>query len=141
VQPVPKFENLSLDLEVALLSEPIDDLEDALLDRVLVSLDGDLRVVRLLIGSRDAGEVLDLAGTGLFVETLGITLLGDLEGHVDVDLDERQGVVITLGTGLFVKLAGKIAVGPVGGDERGDGDGGRVGKELSNLFGVVVSLS
>jgi hypothetical protein len=105
-----------------------------------VSLDGDLRVVRLFVGSRDTGEVLDLAGTSLLVEALGITLLGDLEGHVDVDLDERQGVVIALGAGLFVKLAGKIAIGPIGRDEGGDGDGGGVGKELSDLFAAVLGL-
>lgn len=97
-----------------------------------MSLDCDLGAQRLLVRRRDASELLDLSSAGLLVETLGVTLLSHLEGHVDKDLDKGDGPVTVL-VGLGVQLARKIAVGAVGRDEGGDGDGGRVGKELGNL--------
>lgn len=118
--------------EVALVVEPVNNLGDTLLDRLLVGLDGDLGVLGGLVRGRDASELLDLTGAGLLVEALGVTLLGDLEGHVDVDLDKGDGLVAVLG-GLGVQLAGDVAVGLVGGDEGGDGDGGGVGEELGDL--------
>lgn len=113
--------------------EPFDNLGNTLLDSVLGSLDGDLRVQGRLIGGGDASELLDLASAGLLVETLGITLLGDLEGHVDVDLDEGDGLVAAL-VGLGVQLSGDVTVCSVGGDERSNSDGGRIGKELGDLI-------
>lgn len=97
-----------------------------------MSLDCDLGAQGLFIWCRDASELLDLASTGLLVETLGVALLSHLEGHVDKDLDKGNGLVAVL-VGLGVQLARKIAVGAVGRDEGGDGDGGRVGKELGDL--------
>lgn len=97
-----------------------------------MGLDGDLGIERLLIGGGDAGEVLDLAKAGLLVEALGVTRLGHLEGHIDVDLDEGDGLVVTASS-LVVQLTGQVAVRPVGGDERGDGDGGGVSEELGDL--------
>lgn len=121
-------------VEVALLVEPLCDLSNALLDGVLVRLDGDLGVGRLLVGGGDAGEVLDLAGPGLLVQALGVALLGDLDGDVDEDLDKGNGLVVAaLGRGLGVQLAGEVAVGAVRGNEGGDGDGGGVGEELGYL--------
>lgn len=125
-------------LEVALLGQPVDDLGNALLDRVLVGLDGDLGVLGLLVGGGDAGEVLDLTGAGLLVEALGVTLLSDLEGHVNVDLDKGDGLIVALAR-LGVQLAGDVAVCPVGRDEGGDGDGGRVGEELGD-FGDAADV-
>lgn len=118
--------------EVTLLVEPVNNLGDALLDRLLVGLDGDLGVVGGLVRGRDASKLLDLTGAGLLVETLGVTLLSDLERHVDVDLDKGDGLVAALG-GLGVQLTGDLAIGLVGGDEGGDGDGGGVSKELGDL--------
>ena len=120
-------------LEVALVGQPLGDLGDTLLDGVLVGLDGDLGVDGLLVGGGDACELLDLTGAGLLVEALGVALLGDLEGHVDKDLDKGQGLVVGVG-GLGVQLAGEVTVGPVGRDEGGDGDGGGVSEELGDLF-------
>jgi hypothetical protein len=51
-------------------------------------LDVQLGPLRRLIGARDAGEVLDLAGLRLLVEALGIALDTDLDRRVDEDLDE-----------------------------------------------------
>lgn len=119
-------------LDVALFTEPVCDLRNALLDGILVGLDCDLGAQRLLIRCRDASELLDLASAGLFIQTLGVALLSHLEGHVDKDLDKGDGLVAVL-VGLGVQLSRKIAVGAVGRDEGGDGDGGRVGKELGDL--------
>ena len=40
---------------------------------------------------QNVGELLDLAGAGLGVETLGVALLGDIERGVDEDLHEPFG--------------------------------------------------
>lgn len=98
-----------------------------------MSLDCDFRAVGLLVRGGDAGKVLDLAGAGLFVEALGVALLGDVEGHVDEDLDKGDGVVVGRGR-RGVQLTGEPAVGAVGRDEGCDDDGGRVGKELGDLW-------
>jgi hypothetical protein len=119
-------------LEVALVGEPLRDLGNTLLDSVLVGLDGNLRVRGGLVGRRDAGKVLDLTSAGLFVQALGVALLGNLEGHVDVDLDKGDVLVVLL-LGLGVEVPGEVPVGAVGTDEGGDGDGGRVGEELGYL--------
>lgn len=119
-------------LDQVLLLQVLDDLRDALLDAVLVGLDDDLGVLRGLVGGGDAGEVLDLAGAGLLVEALRVALLGDLDGDIDVDLDEGEGFVLA-GAADGVQIAGDLTVGAVGGDEGGEGDGGAVGKELGDL--------
>lgn len=119
-------------VEVALLVKPLDNLCNTLLDRVLVGLDSDLSLLGLLVRSRDTSEILDLASASLLVETLGVTLLSNLERHVNVDLDEGDGLLAALGS-LFVKITGDLAIRSVGGDEGGDGDGGGVSKELGDL--------
>lgn len=82
----------------------------------------DLGLLGGLVRSADAGEVLDLASAGLLVETLGVTLLGLLNGDVDVDLDEgERGVGVG---GLLVESTGGLTVGLVGGDEGGQGEAG-----------------
>lgn len=97
-----------------------------------MGLDDDFRVAGLLVGSGNTSELLDLAGASLLVETLGVTLLGNLEGHVNVDLDEWDGLVVGA-LSLGVKRASEVTVGAVGRDEGGDGDSGGVGEELSDL--------
>lgn len=123
---------LDLTLDVALGNQPVCDLRNALLNRVLMRLDCNLSVDGLLVRRRDASELLDLTSASLLVETLGVALLGHLEGHVDKDLDKGDGLVAVL-VSLCVQLAGEVAVGAVGRDEGGDGDGGGVGKELCDL--------
>lgn len=97
-----------------------------------MGLDGDLGLGRLLVRCRDACEVLDLTSASLLVQALGVTLLGDLERDVDKDLDEGNGLIFAAG-GLAVQVTGEVAVRPVGGDEGGDGNGGRVSEELGDL--------
>lgn len=97
-----------------------------------MGLDGDLGVLGLLVGGGDASEVGDLTSARLGVEALGVALLGDGEGNVNVDLDEGDGLVALLAR-LGVEVAGNLTVGAVGGDEGGDGDGGGVGEELGDL--------
>lgn len=126
-------------LDVALFAEPVCDLRNAFLDGILVSLDCNLGAQRLLVRCRDASEFLDLSSAGLLVKSLGIALLSHLEGHVDKDLDKRDGLIAVL-VGLGVQLARKIAVGAVGRDEGGDGNGGRVGKELGDLANAADVL-
>lgn len=104
-----------------------------------MGLDGDFGLGGLLVGSGDAGKLLDLTGAGLLVETLGVALLGDLERHVDIDLDEGDGLIGAAGGDGGVQLTGRVAVGAVGGDKGGDGDGGGVGKELGDLFVLLAT--
>src|SRR5215208_7560716 len=68
--------------------EVVEDLLRRLLGRLLVGLDGELGVLRRLVGVRDAGELLDLAGARLGVKALDVALLADLERGLGVDLDE-----------------------------------------------------
>ena len=66
-----------------------DDGLRALLRRLALGVDDDLRVLGLLIGVVDAGEALDLAGERLLVEAVHVAARALLEGGADVDLDER----------------------------------------------------
>lgn len=97
-----------------------------------MGLDDNLGVCGLLVGSSDASELLDLASASLLVETLGVALLGNLEGNINVNLDERNRLVVVV-CALSVKRASEVTVGPVGRDEGGDCDGGGVGEELGDL--------
>lgn len=121
-----------LNADQALLLEVLDNLGDALLHRVLVRVDRYLGLVRGLVRRRDTSKVLDLASPGLLVQTLGVTLLGDLNGDIDVDLDKGQGR-IAAGAALLVQVARDLAVGLVRADEAGDGDGAAVGEQLGDL--------
>lgn len=69
------------------------NLGDTFLDGLLVGLDGDIGVLGGLVGGADAGEVGDVAGAGFLVQALGVALLGDFEGQIDEDLNERDGGV------------------------------------------------
>ena len=132
----------ALELQQPPLLEVFDNLLDALLDALQVAADLDLGVLGSLVGGGDAGELGDLALAGLLVEALGVTGLGDLEREVDVHLDEGQGLIVGVGSrGGSVEVAGLLTVCPVGGDERGDGDGGGVGEEFGNLELVVSAYA
>ena len=88
-----------------------------------------LRVGRCLVRSGDTSELLNNTLTSLLVQTLGVTLLGNLNGDINIDLDERQTGLLAGGNGL-VQLTGSVTVGR---DERSDGDGVGVGEQLGNL--------
>jgi hypothetical protein len=91
-----------------------------------------LRVGRCLIRSRDTSELLNNTLTSLLVQTLGVTLLGHLNGDINIDLDERQTGLLA-GRGNLVQLAGSVTILPVGRDEGSNGDGVGVGEQLGDL--------
>lgn len=97
-----------------------------------MGLDSDLGVLGLLVRGGDASEVLDLTSASLLVQALGVTLLSNLKGNVNVDLDKGDGLVAVL-VRLGVEVTGDVTIDSVGGDEGGDGNGGGVSKELGNL--------
>jgi hypothetical protein len=97
-------------------------------------VDVDLCVLGSLVGSADTSELLDLAGASLLVQTLGVALLSLLDGDVNEDLDEGKSGLAVLG--VVVEVTSDLAVGLVGGDEGGEGDGGAVGEELGDLSSV-----
>ncbi len=100
-------------------------------------MDMDLRILRRLVRRTDPRELLDLARSSFLVQTLGISLLGLLDGDVDEDFDEGERGVGVLGVG--VQVAGDLAVGFVGGDEGGEGYCGGIGEEFGDLQQASVS--
>lgn len=94
----------------------------------LVGPDMDLGVGGSLVRGRDTCKVLDLTGSSLFVQALGVSLLDDGKRGVDEDFDKRDG-----GRVFFVQLSGELSVRDVWGDEGGEGDGGRERKEEGNF--------
>jgi hypothetical protein len=91
----------------------------------------DLRLLGCLVRCTDARELLDLARLRFLIQTLGISLLCNVDGHVDEDFDEWERAVSVLGVG--VQFAGDLAVGFIWGDEGGERDCGRVGEEFGDL--------
>ena len=91
-----------------------------------------LRVGRRLIRSRDTSELLNNTLASLLVQTLRVTLLGHLNGDINIDLDERQTGLLA-GRGNLVQLAGSVTILPVGRDEGSNGDGVGVGEQLGDL--------
>jgi len=108
----------------SLLLEVLDDLLDSSCNIDLVGLDVDLGVGGRFVRCGDTGKVFDLSFPGLGVETLGVTLLDDGKGRIDVDLDEgdRGGM-------LLVQRSGEITVGLVRRDEGRKGEGAGEGEE------------
>jgi hypothetical protein len=121
-------------LQQTLLLEVVGDDLDSLLHAGLLAVDVDLCVLGSLVRSADASELLDLAGASLLVQTLGVALLSLLNGNVNEDLDEGKRRLVVLG--VVVEITGDLAVGLVGGDKGGEGDGGAVGEELGDLLGT-----
>ena len=107
------------------------NLGNRFLDALLVAPDVDLWVLRRLVWAADAGELWDLTRAGKLVKAFGVTRLGDLKRQINKDLDELERRVVALD--LSVQSACGLAVGSEGGDERGDGDCGRVSEELRDL--------
>ena len=102
----------------SLLLEVLDNLLNGSSNIHLVCSNVDFRLLRGLVRRRDTRELFDLSLSGLGVKTLGVTLLDDGEGRIDVDLDEGDRRVV-----LLVQGSGKVTVGLVGRDECGEGEG------------------
>lgn len=119
-------------LQQTLLLEVVGDDLDSLLHAGLLAVDVDLRVLGSLVRSADTSELLDLARASLLVQTLGVALLGLLDGDVNEDLDEGERSLAVLG--VVMEVTGDLTVGLVGRDKGGEGDGGAVGEELGDLW-------
>jgi hypothetical protein len=89
-------------------------------------------MLRCFIRRRDPREVRNLSGASLLVESLWITLLCLLNRDIDEYFNEGDGIVPAL-AGCCMEIARNLAVRDVGRDERRQGDGGGVRKELRNL--------
>lgn len=102
-----------------------------------MAVDLDLRLLRLLVRSTNASELLDDTLASLLVQALGISLLRNLDGDVNVDLDERKAGAIVLAIRALgrslVDLPGEVAVLSVRTDERCNGNGSAVSEELGDL--------
>lgn len=96
-------------------------------------LDSNFGVGGLLVRGGDASEFLNLASASLLVKTLGVTLLSDLEGNVDKDFNKGNWLLLGVRRSS-VQLAGDVAVCSVRRNEGGNGNSGRVGKQLGDLF-------
>ncbi len=83
----PSARRLAAAQEAALL-EAREQALDARADVERRRVQGQVRARRRLVGRRDAGELLDLAGAGAAVELLGVAPLADVERRVDEDLEE-----------------------------------------------------
>ena len=82
-----------------------------------------LGILRRLIGRANTSKLWDLALPRLLVQSLRVTLLGLLDGDVDIDFDKGQRLVIGVcGGGRGVQFASSLAVLFEGRDERRDGD-------------------
>lgn len=119
-------------LQQTLLLQVVGDDLDSLLNAGLLAVDVDLCVLRGLVRSADASELLDLARASLLVQTLGVALLSLLNGNVNEDLDEGKRSLAVLG--VVVEITGDLTVGLVGRDEGGKSNGGAVGEELGDLL-------
>lgn len=96
--------------------------------------DRDLGVLGRLVRATYSRELLDLAGPRLLVQALRVALLGDLDGDVDVDLDERDGLVVgALPGGRRVQVARQLPVRAERRDEGRDGDAGAVREQLGHF--------
>src|SRR5262249_30489916 len=73
--------------QVALL-EVGEQLLGRLLGRLVFGVGDEVRVLGHLVGVRDAGEFLDLAGERFRVEALDVALGTGVDRRLDVDLDE-----------------------------------------------------
>lgn len=85
-----------------------------------------------LVRSTDTRKLLNDTLARLLIQALRITLLGHLDGDIDVDLDERQARLLA-GRGHLVQLARGVPVLLVRRDKRRDGDRRAVGEQLGDL--------
>ena len=73
-----------------MLLEILRNDQHSILDRRLLGMDMDLRVLRCLVRCTDSREFFDLARLGLLVQTLWISLLRLLNRDINEDFDERE---------------------------------------------------
>lgn len=108
-----------------------DNLCHRLLGAHLMAGNDNLCILRRLVRCADTGEVGNLASASLLVQTLRVALLGLLDRDVDEHLDEGQRPIFPGGSGM--EITSDFAVGLVGADEGGNGNGGGVCEKLCDL--------
>jgi hypothetical protein len=128
----PQLSHL-IQLQQSSLLQILNNLPNRILHTCLLTLNQNLRLLRLLIWRTNPRELLDLASPRLLIQTLGIASLSRLDGDVDKDLNEGERLVLGVAGGRRVQGARNFAVGFVGRDEGCYGDGGAVGEEFGDL--------
>jgi hypothetical protein len=108
------------------------DATDALLNRLFVRLNNQLRVLGLLIGVVNAREALELALVDQFVEAFHITLTADLDGTLDVDLDKV--------TNFFSSPLACLTVGSNGGRDANDTIAAEQAAHEGNAFDIGIAV-
>ena len=93
----------------------------AFLDRLLVGVENEFGTLRFVIGIINTGETLDLPGTRLLVEPLGVSLFSLFQRTAHVDFKERD-------VRFDVNRTDLIAINLIRADEAGDGDHPAVSK-------------
>ncbi len=106
------------------LLQIFDDRLGRLLGRVLRRVDVDLGTLRRFVRRIDAGEVLELATTGLLVQPLNVAVFGDRQWRIDVNLVELA---------RLEQAARHAALGPERRDERHHHDEARIGHQLADF--------
>ena len=92
--------------------------------RRLDGLDDQVGLLRRLVRAVHAGEVLDGAGAGLFIQPLGVALHADLDGGIDEDFQEFA---------LAHQLTRHAAFGAERRDEGGQHDQAGIHEQLGGL--------
>lgn len=106
------------------LYEQLNNRIYAFIDGQRVRSQNEVRVDRLLVGRRDARELLDLTCPGFFVVPLHVPLLAYFERALAVDLEEIR---------LLNEAAHPIALGAEGRNESGHRDHPGINEKLRHL--------
>lgn len=115
------------------------DIFYSFLDTLLVTPDSNFGIFGFLIRRADPRELRNFALSGLFIETLGVTGLGNFERDVDKDFDEAERFVIwKCSVGGSVKIACDLPICSVRRDERCYGNSGRVREQFGDLCKLLI---
>ena len=108
------------------IDQVVDNNRDLFLKRHFVRLEMDFRILRRFVRIVDAGEILDLTRTRLFVQALRVTFFGYSQRAINKNLYEIQAC-------LRVQAANLIAVGLVRADKARQGNCALVSKQFRDF--------
>lgn len=112
----------------------VDDLSHSLLDTQVCVLQVYLWLLGCLIRRTNSGKFLDFSSSCLLIQALGISLLGNLNRNIDINLDERNTLlIIGMRTTLIMQLSGQLPVSLVRTNKTSQAYGRRIGKQLGDL--------
>lgn len=117
------------------LLQALQNCRDAFPRAHLVSAQFQFRIQRRFVRRGDSGEVFDFSGACFGIKPFRVALLAHFHRHVEVDLDEFS---------LRSDVPREVAVGTVRGNEGGDANETRFGKEsgyLANAADVFFAVS